>query len=120
MKNLRQIIAAFAILTLCISASTIAYADSSKDVQIQYIVTEDMVKVSPSPTPKPTATPSPAKSSPTPSPAIPNKENSSAPKTGDEFNMRLYVLIASASLLAGLTVYVYYKRGKETDGNRER
>ena len=76
-----------------------AYADGSKDVEISYTVTEDMLpKASPSPTPS--ATPHPGKGQP--------------PKTGDESNIMLYGLIASGSLLAGIGLFCYVKNNGRT------
>lgn len=77
-----------------------AYADGSKDVEISYTVTEDMLpKASPSPTPS--ATPHPGKGQP--------------PKTGDESNIMLYGLIASGSLLAGIGLFCYVKNKERTE-----
>ena len=77
-----------------------AHADGSKDVEISYTVTEDMLpKASPSPTPS--ATPHPGKGQP--------------PKTGDESNIMLYGLIASGSLLAGIGLFCYVKNKERTE-----
>ena len=81
-----------------------AYADDSKDVEISYTVTEDMLpKASPSPTPS--ATPHPGKGQP--------------PKTGDESNIMLYGLIASGSLLAGIGLFCYVKNRERIENSDE-
>lgn len=73
-----------------------AYADGSKDVEISYTVTEDML-----PKASPSATPHPGKGQP--------------PKTGDESNIMLYGLIASGSLLAGIGLFCYVKNKERTE-----
>ena len=74
-----------------------AYADGSKDVEISYTVTEDMLpKASPSPTPS--ATPHPGKGQP--------------PKTGDEYHaLRPYRLRQSAG--RHRAVLLYKEQGKD-------
>ena len=79
-----------------------AYADTQKDMNISYTVTEDMLPKPVStatPTPKPTATPHPGKGEP--------------PKTGDESRILLYGLAAAGSALVALGVYVYLNKDEE-------
>ena len=77
-----------------------ACADGSKDVEIRYTVTEDMLPKA-SPSLRPSATPHPGKGQP--------------PKTGDESNIMLYGLIASGSLLAGIGLFCYVKNKERTE-----
>ena len=91
-----------------------AYADTKKDMNISYTVTEDML-----PKPVPTATPSP-KPTATPSPtATPHPGKGEPPKTGDESKVLVYGLLAASSALATLGLFVYLNKKEEEDLTHE-
>ncbi|MGM9542610.1 MAG: LPXTG cell wall anchor domain-containing protein [Candidatus Limivicinus sp.] len=102
-KVRRQMLILFCALLLFgqIFASA-AYADTQKDMNISYTVTEDMLpKPVPTATAVPTATPHPGKGEP--------------PKTGDESKVLVYGLLAASSALAALGLFVYLNK-KEEEG----
>ena len=110
-KVRRQILTLFCALLLFgqIFASA-AYADTQKDMNISYTVTEDML-----PKPVPTATPSP-KPTATPAPtATPHPGKGEPPKTGDESKILVYGLLAASSVLAALGLFVYLNKKEEED-----
>ena len=83
-----------------------AYADTEKDMNISYTVTEDMLpKPVPTATPKPTAIPT----------ATPHPGKGEPPKTGDESKVLVYGLLAAGSALAALGLFVFLnkKEGEE-------
>ena len=89
-----------------------AYADTQKDMNISYTVTEDMLPkpvptatVTPKPTATPTATLHPGKGEP--------------PKTGDESKVLVYGLLAASSALAALGLFVYLNKKEEKDISHE-
>ena len=83
-----------------------AYADTQKDMNISYTVTEDMLpKPVPTATATPTATPHPGKGEP--------------PKTGDESKVLVYGLLAASSALAALGLFVYLNKKEEEDFKHE-
>ena len=97
-----------------------AYADTKKDMNISYTVTEDML-----PKPVPTATPSPK---PTEAPvptatvvptATPHPGKGEPPKTGDESKVLVYGLLASSSALAALELFVFLNKKEEEDLTHE-
>ena len=114
-KVRRQILTLFCALLLFgqIFASA-AYADTQKDMNISYTVTEDMLpKPVPTatPSPKPTATPIPtATATPT---ATPHPGKGEPPKTGDESKILVYGLLAASSALAALGLFVYLNKKEE-------
>lgn len=97
-----------------------AYADTQKDMNISYTVTEDMLpKPVPTATPtsKPTATPIPtATATPT---ATPHPGKGEPPKTGDESMILLYGLLAASSALAALGLFVYLNKKEEEEFTHE-
>ena len=97
-----------------------AYADTQKDMNISYTVTEDMLpKPVPSatPTPRPTATPIPtATAVPT---ATPHPGKGEPPKTGDESKVLVYGLLAASSALAALGLFVFLNKKEEEDLTHE-
>ena len=97
-----------------------AYADTQKDMNISYTVTEDMLpKPVPTatPTPKPTATPIPT-AIPIPS-AAPHPGKGEPPKTGDESKVLVYGLLAASSALAALGLFVFLNKKEEEDLTHE-
>ena len=97
-KVRRQMLILFCALLLFgqIFASA-AYADTQKDMNISYTVTEDMLpKPVPTATATPTATPHPGKGEP--------------PKTGDESKVLVYGLLAASSALAALGLFVFLNK----------
>lgn len=83
-----------------------AYADTEKEMNISYTVTEDMLpKPVPTATATPTATPHPGKGEP--------------PKTGDESKVLVYGLLAASSALAALGLFVYLNKKEEEDLTHE-
>ena len=106
-KVRRQILTLFCALLLFgqIFASA-AYADTQKDMNISYTVTEDMLpKPVPTATATPTATPHPGKGEP--------------PKTGDESKVLVYGLLAASSALAALGLFVYLNKKEEEEFKHE-
>lgn len=103
-----------------------AYAETKKDVNISYTVTEDMLpKPLPTATPIPTATPSPRPTAtpiptaiPIPS-ATPHPGKGEPPKTGDESKILVYGLAAAGSALAALGLFVYLNKKEEKDISHE-
>ena len=103
-----------------------AYADTQKDMNISYTVTEDMLpKPVPTAKPMPTATPSPK---PTASPAptatavptaTPHPGKGEPPKTGDESKILVYGLLAASSALAALGLFVYLNKKEEEEFTHE-
>ena len=97
-----------------------AYADTEKDMNISYTVTEDMLpKPVPTatPSPKPTATPIPtATATPT---ATPHPGKGEPPKTGDESKILVYGLAAAGSALAALGLFVYLNKKEEEEFKHE-
>ena len=97
-----------------------AYAETKKDVNISYTVTEDMLpKPVPTatPSPKPTATPIPtATATPT---ATPHPGKGEPPKTGDESKVLVYGLLAASSALAALGLFVYLNKKEEEEFKHE-
>ena len=95
-----------------------AYADTQKDMNISYTVTEDMLpKPVPTATPKPTATPvHTATAVPT---ATPHPGKGEPPKTGDESKILVYGLAAAGSALAALGLFVYLNKKEEEDFKHE-
>ena len=97
-----------------------AYADTEKNMNISYTVTEDMLpKPVPTatPSPKPTATPIPtATATPT---ATPHPGKGEPPKTGDESKVLVYGLLAASSALAALGLFVYLNKKEEEDLTHE-
>ena len=91
-----------------------AYADTEKDMNISYTVTEDMLpKPVPTatPSPKPTASPAPtATAIPT---ATPHPGKGEPPKTGDESKILVYGLLAASSALAALGLFVFLNKKEE-------
>ena len=81
-----------------------AYAETKKDVNISYTVTEDML-------PKPTATVVPM--------ATPHPGKGEPPKTGDESMILVYGLAAAGSALAALGLFVYLNKKEEEDFKHE-
>ena len=91
-----------------------AYADTKKDMNISYTVTEDML-----PKPVPTATPSP-KPTATPSPtATPHPGKGEPPKTGDASLILAYFLIAAGSALGALELFLYLNKKEEKEFTHE-
>ena len=112
-KVRRQILTLFCALLLFgqIFASA-AYADTQKDMNISYTVTEDMLpKPIPTATPKPTASPVPT--------ATPHPGKGEPPKTGDESKILVYGLLAAGSALAALGLFVYLNKKEEEDFKHE-
>lgn len=106
-KVRRQMLILFCALLLFgqIFASA-AYADTQKDMNISYTVTEDMLpKPVPTATATPTATPHPGKGEP--------------PKTGDESKILVYGLAAAGSALAALGLFVYLNKKEDNDITHE-
>ena len=106
-KVRRQMLTLFCALLLFgqIFASA-AYADTQKDMNISYTVTEDMLpKPVPTATTTPTATPHPGKGEP--------------PKTGDESKILVYGLLAASSALAALGLFVYLNKKEEEEFKHE-
>ena len=106
-KVRRQMLILFCALLLFgqIFASA-AYADTQKDMNISYTVTEDMLpKPVPTATATPTATPHPGKGEP--------------PKTGDESKVLVYGLLAASSALAALGLFVYLNKKEEEEFKHE-
>ena len=97
-----------------------AYADTEKDMNISYTVTEDMLpKPVPTatPSPKPTASPAPtATAKPT---ATPHPGKGEPPKTGDEFKVLVYGLLAASSALAALGLFVFLNKKEEEEFKHE-
>ena len=97
-----------------------AYADTQKDMNISYTVTEDMLpKPVPTatPTPKPTAAPIPtATVVPT---ATPHPGKGEPPKTGDESKVLVYGLLAASSALAALGLFVFLNKKEEEEFTHE-
>ena len=120
-KARRQILTLFCALLLFgqIFASA-AYADTQKDMNISYTVTEDMLpKPVPTatPSPRPTATPIPtATATPT---ATPHLGKGEPPKTGDESKVLVYGLLAASSALAALGLFVYLNKKEEEEFTHE-
>ena len=101
-----------------------AYAETKKDVNISYTVTEDMLPKPvptatpiPTVTPRPTATPIPT-AIPIPS-ATPHPGKGEPPKTGDESKILVYGLAAAGSALAALGLFVYLNKKEEKDISHE-
>ena len=97
-----------------------AYADTKKDMNISYTVTEDMLpKPVPTatPTPRPTATPIPTAIT-IPS-ATPHPGKGEPPKTGDESKVLVYGLLAASSALAALGLFVFLNKKEEEDFTHE-
>ena len=95
-----------------------AYADTQKDMNISYTVTEDMLPkpvTTSTPTPKPTATPIPT-AIPT---ATPHPGKGEPPKTGDESKVLVYGLLAASSALAALGLFVYLNKKEEEEFTHE-
>ena len=120
-KVRRQILTLFCALLLFgqifVSA---AYADTQKDMNISYTVTEDMLpKPVPTATPKPvpTATPKPT-ASPAPT-ATPHPGKGEPPKTGDESKVLVYGLLAASSALAALGLFVFLNKKEEEEFTHE-
>lgn len=101
----RQLSILFCVFLLFCSISAPAFADKQHEMEITYIVTEDMV-TKPSASPSPTATPVP-----TASPQRPD----APPKTGDPNQLAVYGLIAGSSMLGLLGVFAYYIKRKERE-----
>ena len=103
---------------------SVAYAETKKDVNISYTVTEDMLpKPLPTATPIPTATPRPTATPiptaiPIPS-ATPHPGKGEPPKTGDESKILVYGLAAAGSALAALGLFVYLNKKEEKDISHE-
>ena len=101
-----------------------AYAETKKDVNISYTVTEDMLpKPLPTATPIPTATPRPTATPiptaiPIPS-ATPHPGKGEPPKTGDESKILVYGLAAAGSALAALGLFVYLNKKEDKDITHE-
>ena len=118
-KVRRQMLTLFCALLLFgqIFASA-AYADTEKDMNISYTVTEDMLpKPVPTATPKPTATPVPtATAVPT---ATPHPGKGEPPKTGDESRILVYGLLAAGSALAALGLFVFLNKKEEEEFKHE-
>ena len=118
-KVRRQMLILFCALLLFgqIFASA-AYADTQKDMNISYTVTEDMLpKPVPTATPKPTATPVPtATAVPT---ATPHPGKGEPPKTGDESMILAYCLIAAGSALGALELFLYLNKKEEKEFTHE-
>ena len=79
---------------MCAAPISSAYADATKDVNVTYVVTADMLKASPTPTPT-------GKSAP--------------PKTGDDSHIGVFIAIGTGSLAAGGLMLVYLNKRKEDD-----
>ena len=101
-----------------------AYAETKKDVNISYTVTEDMLPKPvptatpiPTVTPRPTATPIPT-AIPIPS-ATPHPGKGEPPKTGDESKILVYGLAAAGSALAALGLFVYLNKKEDKDITHE-
>ena len=112
-KVRRQMLTLFCALLLFgqIFASA-AYADTQKDMNISYTVTEDMLpKPVPTATPKPTASPAPT--------ATPHPGKGEPPKTGDESKVLVYGLLAASSALAALGLFVYLNKKEEEEFKHE-
>ena len=87
-----------------------AYADTEKDMNISYTVTEDMLpKPVPTATPKPTAIPT----------ATPHPGKGEPPKTGDESKVLVYGLLVASSALAALGLFVFLNKKEEEDFKHE-
>ena len=120
-KVRRQMLILFCALLLFgqIFASA-AYADTQKDMNISYTVTEDMLpKPAPTvtPSPKPTASPAPtATAVPT---ATPHPGKGEPPKTGDESKILVYGLLAAGSALAALGLFVFLNKKEEEEFKHE-
>ena len=106
-KVRRQMLILFCALLLFgqIFASA-AYADTEKNMNISYTVTEDML-----PKPKPTATPAPT--------TTPHPGKGEPPKTGDESKVLVYGLLAAGSALAALGLFVYLNKKEDKDITHE-
>ena len=106
-KVRRQMLILFCALLLFgqIFASA-AYADTQKDMNISYTVTEDML---PKPVPTATATPT----------APPHPGKGEPPKTGDESKVLVYGLLAASSALAALGLFVYLNKKEEEEFKHE-
>ena len=124
-KVRRQMLILFCALLLFgqIFASA-AYAETKKDVNISYTVTEDMLPKPvptatpiPTVTPRPTATPIPT-AIPIPS-ATPHPGKGEPPKTGDESKILVYGLAAAGSALAALGLFVYLNKKEDKDITHE-
>ena len=90
----------------------VAYADTKKDMNISYTVTEDML-----PKPVPTTTPS---LKPTAIPtATPHPGKGEPPKTGDESKILVYGLLAASSALAALGLFVFLNKKEEEEFTHE-
>ena len=112
-KVRRQMLILFCALLLFgqIFASA-AYADTQKDMNISYTVTENML-----PKPVPTATPAPtATAVPT---ATPHPGKGEPPKTGDESKVLVYGLLAASSALAALGLFVFLNKKEEEELTHE-
>ena len=91
-----------------------AYADTQKDMNISYTVTEDMLpkpESTATPSPKPTATPNPT--------ATPHPGKGEPPKTGDESMILAYFLIAAGSALGALELFFYLNKKEEKEFTHE-
>ena len=112
-KVRRQMLTLFCALLLFgqIFASA-AYADTEKNMNISYTVTEDMLpKPVPTATPKPTASPAPT--------ATPHPGKGEPPKTGDESRILVYGLLAAGSALAALGLFVFLNKKEEEEFKHE-
>ena len=105
-------------IALCLTMSSTALADYSKDVPISFTVTHDMI-----PAPTPTVTPNIPIASPTPTltpivitpqPII--KPDKDIVQTGDEAPVATTIVVIAVSLLIILIIY-YYIKNKEGTSN---
>lgn len=103
----RQLIILFCVFLLFCTISAPAFADKQQNMEITYIVTDDMI-AKPSVSPNPTATPKP-----TTSPQRPD----TPPKTGDPNQLAMYGLIAGSSMLGLLGIFAYYIKKKEHEND---
>ena len=112
-KVRRQILTLFCALLLFgqIFASA-AYADTQKDMNISYTVTENML-----PKPVPTATPAPTATAVLT--ATPHPGKGEPPKTGDESKVLVYGLLAASSALAALGLFVFLNKKEEEEFKHE-
>ena len=112
-KVRRQILTLFcALLLFGQFFASAAYADTQKDMNISYTVTEDMLpKPVPTATPKPTASPAPT--------ATPHPGKGEPPKTGDESLILAYFLIAAGSALGALELFLYLNKKEEKEFTHE-